>query len=42
MISIFFDQKLKNDFTILLNISKSSDFIPNLNISSIDSIYEQS
>ena len=41
MISIFFYLKLKNDFTIMLNISKSSAYIPNLIISSIDSIYDQ-
>ena len=37
----FLEQKLKKDFTIRLNISKSSDYIPNLIISSIDSIYDQ-
>ena len=37
----FFDQKLKNDFTIKLNNSKSSDYISNLIISSFDSTYDQ-
>ena len=37
----FYDQKLKNDFNIMLNISKSSDYIPNLIISSFDFFYDQ-
>ena len=41
MISIFSTKNLKNDFTILLKISKSSEYIPNLIISSFDSTYDQ-
>ena len=37
----FLEQKLKNDFTIMLNISRSSDYILNLIISSFDSTYDQ-
>ena len=37
----FLEQKSKNDFTIMLNISRSSDYIPNLIISSFDSTYDQ-
>ena len=37
----FFDQKLKIVFTIMLIISKSSDYIPNLIIRSFESSYDQ-
>ena len=40
MISIF-KLKIKNNFTLMVNISKSSDYIPNLIISSFDSTYDQ-
>ena len=39
--AFFLDQKLKNDFIIMLNITKSSDYITNLIISSFDSTYDQ-
>ena len=32
---------MKNDFSLLLNISKSYDYIPNLIINSFDSTYDQ-